>query len=76
MAGILRAKYSPETVLSNWSELIRKVGRMNEEELRASLDKEVHGEKRQDFVLRLHRRYSKLRARRELSEYLSEAKAS
>lgn len=69
--GKPRERYSPARVLSNWRELVEAIPHMNEDELRVALDHEVHGEKRQDFIVRLHRRYTKVRQERELEEYLS-----
>lgn len=63
--------YQPEEVLANWRELLEALPHMDESELKAALDKEVGGERRGDFIKRLHRRYNKLRSERELEEYLT-----
>lgn len=66
-----RERYSPKRVLANWRELMEALPHMNEKELKAALEEEVSGERRKDFMMRIHRRYNKLRSERELEEYLT-----
>jgi hypothetical protein len=66
-----REKFKADVVLANWRGMLEALPHMNEKELRAALDKEVGGERRGDFIKRLHRRYNKLRSERELEEYLT-----
>lgn len=73
----MRGKYSPTEVLGTWRELMEALPTMNETELKAALDKELskpNEEQRADIILRLHRRYSKLRQDRELHEMLPDTK--
>lgn len=64
-------RYKPETVLANWRELMEALPHMNEDELELALKKELDGERRADFIRRLHRKFNKLRSERELEEYLT-----
>lgn len=66
-----RKKYTPEKVLENWRELLEALPHMNEEELRVAVEAEASGARRKDFIIRLHRRYNKLRSERELEEILT-----
>jgi len=66
-----RKKFAPEKVLEDWREMIQAVPHMNEGELKAAIEAEVSGARRKDFIIRLHRRYNKLRGERELEEYLT-----
>lgn len=66
-----REHFSPNVVLENWNELIKALPQMNEPELKRALAVEVGNDRRKDFILRLHRRYTKLRQSRELKEYLA-----
>jgi hypothetical protein len=63
-------RYAPARVLENWKEMMEALPYMNEDELLACLKRELKGERRKDFIVRLHRRYTKLRSERELEEYL------
>jgi len=66
-----KGKYTPEKVLENWRELLEALPHMDEDELKAALDAEVSGARRKDFIVRLHRKYNKLRSERELEEMLT-----
>lgn len=69
----IRERYLPETVMSNWRELMEAIPNMNEDEVAAALSLEVKrpkGDRRGDFIIRLHRKLTKLRAERELAEYM------
>lgn len=66
-----KGNFPPEKVLKDWRELIQAIPLMDEEELKAALNVEVSGERRKDFIIRLHRRYNKLRSERELEELLT-----
>lgn len=70
----VRDRYTPERVLENGRELYEALPHMNESELLAALRAELKrpGEKRKDFITRLHRKYSRFRQERELEEYLKE----
>lgn len=65
---MIRSKYGPDKVIVNWRSLRKALPRMNEPELLASLREEVHGERRKDFIVRLHRKYARYRQERELRE--------
>lgn len=67
----MKGKYTPAAVLENWRALLEALPNMNEEELKSALNEEVSGERRKDFITRLHRRYNKLRSERELEEMLT-----
>lgn len=66
-----RAQYKPDKVLANWRRLVRAIPKMNEKELTEALEVETVGEKRLDFIRRLHRRLNKIRGERELEEHLT-----
>jgi len=69
----IREQYAPLVVLANWRELLQALPNMNEEELKAALATEVgrhKPERRGDFIKRLYTRYNRLRAERELAEYM------
>lgn len=68
-----RKAYSPDEVLAGWREMRQAIPYMNETELKKALDEEMakpDEDRRGDIVLHLHRRYSKLRQKRELAELL------
>lgn len=52
-------------LFETWKDLIAKVGSMDEESLRESINFEVSTYKRKNVISRLHQRYTKLRAKRE-----------
>lgn len=70
----IRERYRPEVVLASWRDVNEALPDMNEGELLAALQKESRkpvDERRNDVILRLHRRYTKVRQERELEEYLA-----
>lgn len=57
--------------VKNWRTLLKALPKMTEEELANALKLEANkpkGKRRQDVILRLHRRYSKVRQAREFKE--------
>ena len=52
-------------VFTSWRELISSVGRLNEQELRESINYEVSTYRRKAFISRMHQRYARLRSERE-----------
>lgn len=66
----IRKEFKPERVLRNWRELVKAIPDMTEEELAKALAFEIESGARKDFVLRLHRRHSKLKRQRELQEMM------
>lgn len=54
-----------------WQSIVDALPSMNEKQLRRALAKEVSGPKRKDVIVRLHRRFTKIRQQRELTEYLA-----
>ena len=51
-----------------WGELTKNLGEMTEEELRTAINVEVSTTRRDSYMLRMHQRFSKLRAIRERDE--------
>ncbi len=70
----VRKRYKPKQVLETWRELLRSISKMNEAELKAALDDEMakhEADRRKDVVVRLHRRYNKVKSQRERKEMIS-----
>jgi len=57
----------------NWRELNRRLPDMNEDTVYRLLEDERRGEQRQTVLIRLHQRYTILRAARERKEILGNA---
>lgn len=57
----------------NWRELNERLVHMTEDEVRALLDVELKVNKRASQIVRLHQRYTTLRAQRERREMLEQA---
>lgn len=73
--GEIRDRYTPERVLENHRELSQALPHMNEAELEAALKverKRKGEEKRKDFLLRLHRKYTRFRQEREFKELMED----
>ena len=51
--------------LSNWTTLNQQIPKLSEKRIKELLKEEVNNGKRQEFVIRLHRRLCTLRASRE-----------
>ena len=58
----------------NWFELNVVLPKRSEKQVLAMLDEEVKVHKRATFVVRIHQRYTVLRAQRERKELLEEIK--
>ena len=58
----------------NWHELNVVLTMRNERQVKAMLDEEVSVHKRPTFVVRIHQRYTMLRAQRERQELLEKVK--
>lgn len=58
----------------NWFELNVVLPKRNEKQVLALLEEEVKVHKRPTFVVRIHQRYTMLRAQRERKELLDEIK--
>lgn len=65
----IQEQYPPKKVLVNWNALAKALPHMSEKELTRALSVELHGKRRKDFVLRLHRKSARLRKIREYTEY-------
>ncbi len=59
----------------NWFQLNAVLPLKDENQIRAMLDEEVKVHKRPTFVVRIHQRYTMLRAQRERQELLDKVKA-
>jgi len=59
----------------NWFQLNAVLPLKDESQIRAMLDEEVAVHKRPTFVVRIHQRYTMLRAQRERQELLEKVKA-
>ncbi len=59
----------------NWFTLNAVLPKRNEQQVLAMLDEEVAVHKRPTFVVRIHQRYTMLRAQRERQELLEKVKA-
>ena len=59
----------------NWFQLNVVLPLKDENQIRAMLDEEVMVHKRPTFVVRIHQRYTMLRAQRERQELLEKVKA-
>lgn len=63
-----------ETVLAaleSWQSLNERINDMNEEELYSALNTEMSHDRRRQFVIRLHARHTKIKAKREREELLA-----
>ena len=56
----------------NWRQLNAKLSSLSEQEVRTLMDKERHFGKRPTVLVRLHQRYTVLRAARERQELLQD----
>ncbi len=59
----------------NWFQLNAVLPLKDESQIRAMLDEEVTVHKRPTFVVRIHQRYTMLRAQRERQELLEKVKS-
>jgi hypothetical protein len=59
----------------NWFQLNAVLPLKDESQIRAMLDEEVAVHKRPTFVVRIHQRYTMLRAQRERQELLEKVKS-
>jgi hypothetical protein len=59
----------------NWFQLNAVLPLKDENQIRAMLDEEVKVHKRPTFVVRIHQRYTMLRAQRERQELLEKVKS-
>ena len=57
----------------NWREINRMLPTLDEDTVRRMLEDERKGEQRQSVLIRLHQRYTMLRANRERKEILGDA---
>jgi hypothetical protein len=64
----IREKYKPDKVLETWASMMQALPYLNEAELEAAVIQEAAGEKRSDVIVRLHRRFTRIRQRREFQE--------
>lgn len=65
--------YEAKEVLESWRSVLQALPHMSESELLAALEVEAarsKEERRVDVIVRLHRKYGKLRQERELQEML------
>ncbi len=59
----------------NWFQLNAVLPLKDENQIRAMLDEEVKVHKRPTFIVRIHQRYTMLRAQRERQELLEKVKS-
>ncbi len=57
--------------LESWQNLNERIKGMNEEELYSALNTEMSHDRRRQFVIRLHARHTKIKAKREREELLA-----
>lgn len=57
-----------------YRQLLKVLGTMSEDEVYTMLQQERKGQRRQEFLLRLHQRYCTLRSKRERLELLREVR--
>lgn len=57
-----------DTLLASWKTVNKGLSVLNEEDVKTALNRELVGNRRIDVAMRLHARYSKLRATRERVE--------
>lgn len=57
--------------METWETMMLALTTMSETELEAALEYELSHEKRRSVIMRLHRRFSRIRKERELREYLA-----
>lgn len=62
-----------EPIEEKWNDLNEKLKTCSEEEAKELLEREVATKKRPYIIMRIHNRYNRIRADRELKEYLSNA---
>jgi hypothetical protein len=60
--------------LENWRVLNQHLNTLNEEEVKALLDHEIHNRARAMFLQRLHQRYNAMRVSRERIELLGKSR--
>lgn len=60
-----------DDVLKSWKTVNKEIGKMTEEDVKAAMNREIIGSQRKDVVVRLHQRYTILRAAREREELLN-----
>lgn len=58
-------------VFNSWREMITNVSKLNEDELRDSINYEVSTYRRKAFIARMHQRYARLRSERERAALLA-----
>ena len=56
----------------NWRDLNQQLSKMTEQDIKSLLDAELDGCRRSTVVVRLHQRYTALRATRERAELLAQ----
>lgn len=56
----------------NWRDLNQQLSKMTEQDIKRLLDAELDGDRRSTVVVRLHQRYTALRATRERAELLAQ----
>lgn len=73
MKAKVREKFAPDVVLEGWREMRQALPYMNEAELKKALDEELKRpdeDRRNDIIIHLHRRFTKVRQKREIREYI------
>jgi len=60
-----------DTVLSSWKTVNKALAGMSEDEVKYAMNREIVGNRRKDVVIRLHQRYTILRAAREREELIT-----
>ena len=57
-----------DEALASWKTINKKIGDMTEADVKQAMNREMVGNRRRDMVVRLHQRYTILRAARERQE--------
>jgi hypothetical protein len=69
-----RVKRPTKDAMETWRKLMAQITRMSEKELHEALRSEVsrpREDRRDDVIIRLHRKFTRIRKERELREYLA-----
>lgn len=59
-----------DTVLASWQSVNKELRNLTEQDVKNAMNRELVGNRRKDVVKRLHQRYTKLRAQREIVELM------
>ena len=60
-----------DNVLRSWHTVNKAIGTMTEADCKASLERELSGNRRKDIAVRIHQKYNSLRLQRERTEVIN-----